>query len=155
VNTSTYQTITELRKSQVQIVKEEVLLIFKFKRLLGTNSEQNILLGTAGGWGISATRCSENSLALEVEQKNASQGEDRYKNNIGRLKWMHWKVQKDHNNESAKTYAFVARWLVGSCLTASSFSSSSLLRLDPGTDFEGSLSSMTRDWCIPDCGDVS
>jgi hypothetical protein len=55
-----------------------------------------------------------------------------------------------------KTYAFVDLWLVGSCLTASSFSSSSLLRREPGTDFEGSLSSMMRRDCMmPDCEDVS
>lgn len=55
-----------------------------------------------------------------------------------------------------QTHAFVERWLVGSCLTASSFSSSSLLRLEPGTDFDGSLSSiMSLDCMMPDCGDVS
>jgi len=42
-----------------------------------------------------------------------------------------------------RTYAFVALWLVGSCRTASSFSSSSLLRREPGTDLEGILSSIT------------
>jgi len=56
----------------------------------------------------------------------------------------------------SRTYALVDLWLVGSCRTASSFSSSSLLRLEPGTDLEGSLSSMMRRDCmIPDCGDVS
>ncbi len=39
------------------------------------------------------------------------------------------------------THAFVDLWLVGSCLTASSFSSSSLFLLDPGTDLAGSWSS--------------
>jgi hypothetical protein len=54
------------------------------------------------------------------------------------------------------TYAFVALWLDGSWRTASSFSSSSLLRLDAGTDLEGSLSSMIYlEGMMPACGDVS
>ena len=53
------------------------------------------------------------------------------------------------------TYALVDRWLVGSCLTASAFSSSSLLRLLPGTDLDGSLSSIMKREMMPDCGDVN
>ena len=49
-----------------------------------------------------------------------------------------------------RTYALVDLWLVGSCRTASSFSSSSLLRREPGTDFDGSLSSIiSLDCMIP------
>lgn len=58
--------------------------------------------------------------------------------------------------KNIRTYALVERWLVGSCLTASSFSSSSELRREPGTDLEGSSSSTTSLDCMtPDCGDVS
>lgn len=69
---------------------------------------------------------------------------------------MEEEVRRMHNKKYVGTHAFVDLWLVGSCLTASSFSSSSLLRREPGTDFEGSLSAMTRRDCrMPDCGDVS
>lgn len=57
-----------------------------------------------------------------------------------------------------ETHAFEERWLDGSCLTASSFSSSSLFLLEAGTDLEGrwcSSNAMRADCCMmPDCGDA-